>query len=103
LEGLAAVATSTAAAATLAGLSFNGLDGIALTSRGLLLDAQEVFAFVADTTQAKEFALARWLVKGADSGQLFVRCREAATDALRRNRRAIGTLRGRPVRPGQQS
>jgi hypothetical protein len=103
LEGLAAVATSTTAAATLAGLSFNGLDGIALTSRGLLLDAQEGFAFVADTTQAKEFALARWLVEGADGGQLFVRCREAATDALRRIRRAIGTLRGRPARPGQQS
>ncbi|HYI81936.1 MAG TPA: hypothetical protein VEX11_01850, partial [Acetobacteraceae bacterium] len=44
------------------------------TSRGLLLDAQKGFAFVADCTQAKEFALAHWLVNGADGGRLFVRC-----------------------------
>ena len=44
MEGLAAAATAT----TLAGLSFNGLDGIAATSRGLLLDAQNGFAFVVD-------------------------------------------------------
>ena len=74
VEGLAAVATSTTAATTLAGLSFNGLDGIAPTSRGLLLDAQKGFAFVVDCTQAKEFALAHWLVNGADGGRLFVRC-----------------------------
>ena len=74
VEGLAAVATSTTSATTLAGLSFNGLDGNTATSRGLLLDAQEGFTFVVDTTQAKEFALAHWLVNGADGGRLFVRC-----------------------------
>jgi hypothetical protein len=58
VEGLEAVATSTTAQTTLAGLAFNGLDGIAPTARGLLCDAQKGFAFVVDTTQAKEFALA---------------------------------------------
>ena len=62
MEGSAAVAISTT---ILAGLSFNGLDGIAATSRGLLMDAQKGFAFVVDTRQAKEFALAHWLVNGA--------------------------------------
>ena len=84
VEGLAAVATSTAAATTLAGLSFNGLDGIAATSRGLLLDAQKGFAFVVDTRAAKEFALAHWLVGGTDGGRLFVRCFDAAM-AVREN------------------
>ena len=74
VEGLAAVATSTTTQTTLAGLAFNGLDGIAATGRGLLLNAQEGFAFVVDCTQAKEFALAHWLVNGADCGRLFVRC-----------------------------
>ena len=46
VEGLAAVAMSPTAATTLAGLSFNRLDGITDTSRGLLLDAQKGFAFV---------------------------------------------------------
>ena len=27
-----------------------------------------------DRTQAKEFALAHWLVNGADGGRIFVRC-----------------------------
>ena len=27
-----------------------------------------------DTTQAKDFSLAHWLVNGADGGRLFVRC-----------------------------
>jgi hypothetical protein len=74
VEGLTAVATSTTAATTLAGLAFNGLDGITPTSRGLLCDAQKGFAFVLDCTQAKEFALPHWLVNGADGGRLFVRC-----------------------------
>ncbi|MBX6741139.1 MAG: hypothetical protein IRY87_03710, partial [Acetobacteraceae bacterium] len=78
VEGLAAVATSTTTATTLAGLSFNGLDGITPTARGLLLDAQKGFAFVVDCSQAKEFALAHWLVGGADGGRLFVRCFDAA-------------------------
>ena len=73
VEGLATVASSTTAA-TLAGLSFNGLDGMAPTSRGLLCDRQNGFAFVVDCTQAKEFALAQWLINGADGGRLFVRC-----------------------------
>jgi hypothetical protein len=38
VEGLAAVATSTTAATTLAGLSFNRLDGIAATSRGRIYE-----------------------------------------------------------------
>jgi hypothetical protein len=67
---LAALATSNTTAITLAGLS---LDGIAPTSRGLLLQ-QKGLTFVVDTTQAKEFALAHWLVNGADGGRLFVRC-----------------------------
>jgi hypothetical protein len=41
LQELAAVAASTTAATALAGLSFNGLDGIAATGRGLLCDAQK--------------------------------------------------------------
>src|ERR671912_1128191 len=32
------------------------------------------FTFVVNCTQAKEFALAHWLVNGADGGRLFVRC-----------------------------
>ncbi|MGK7867676.1 hypothetical protein [Falsiroseomonas sp. E2-1-a20] len=31
-------------------------------------------AFVVDASSAKVFALAHWLVGGADGGQLFVRC-----------------------------
>jgi hypothetical protein len=42
--------------------------------RGLLCDAQKGFAFVVDCTQSKEFALAHWLVNGADGGRVFVRC-----------------------------
>ena len=58
----------------LAGLSFNGLDGVTPTSRGLSTEAQKGLAFVVDCTQAKAFALAHWLVNGADGGRLFVRC-----------------------------
>ena len=56
------------------GLSPDGLDGVAATGRGLLLDAQRGIAFAVDRTQAKEFALAHWLVNGADGGRIFVRC-----------------------------
>ena len=56
------------------------LDGIAATRRGLLLETQKGFAFVVDCSQAKEFALAHWLVGGADGGRLFVRCFDAATN-----------------------
>ncbi len=76
-EGLAAVATSTIAATTLAALSSNGLDGIAPTGRGLLRDAQKGFAFVVGCTQIKEFALAHGLAGGGDGGRLFVRCFDA--------------------------
>ena len=55
-----------------------GLDGVTAASRGLLVDAQKGFAFVVDTTAAKEFALAHWLVGGVDGGRLFVRCFDAA-------------------------
>ncbi len=37
-------------------------------------------AFVVDTTSAKEFALAYWLVGGADGGRLFVRCFDGAAN-----------------------
>jgi hypothetical protein len=67
-----------ASATTLVQPCFNGLDGIACTSRGLLLNAQEGFASVVDCTQAKEFAFAHWLVGGADGGWLFARCYDAA-------------------------
>ena len=56
------------AAAIPAGLSSAGLDGIAPTSRGPLLDAQKGFAFAVDTTQAKELALVYRLVNGIDGG-----------------------------------
>jgi hypothetical protein len=40
----------------------------------LLLDAQKGFRLRGGCTQAKEFALADWLVNGVDGGRLFVRC-----------------------------
>ncbi|WP_135466492.1 hypothetical protein [Crenalkalicoccus roseus] len=50
VEGLTAVAvaTSTTSATTLAALSFNGLDRIAATTHGLLLEAQRGLAFVVE-------------------------------------------------------
>jgi hypothetical protein len=80
VEKVATLATSTTAATTLAGLCFNGLDGIAATSRGLLLDANRGMAFVVDTSSAKEFALAHWLVGGVDGGRLFVRVFDGAAN-----------------------
>jgi hypothetical protein len=80
VEKLATLATSTTAATTLAALCFNGLDGIAATSRGLLLDANRGMAFVVDTSSAKEFALAHWLVGGVDGGRLFVRVFDGAAN-----------------------
>ncbi len=70
VEGLAVVATSTTSATTLAGLSFNGLDDITPTARGLLLEAQRGLAFVVDCSQTKEFALVHSLVGGADGGRI---------------------------------
>ena len=74
VEGLAAVATSTTAADHPGGAVLQRPGRHRATARGLLLDAQKGFAFVVDCTQAKEFALAHWLVNGADGGRLFVRC-----------------------------
>lgn len=62
----------------MAALSWNGLDGIAATGRGLLLNANRGVAFVVQTTHAKELALAHWLVGGADGGRLCVRCFDGA-------------------------
>jgi hypothetical protein len=73
VEEPATLATSTTAATALAGPCYNGLDGIAVTVRGLLLDANRGLAFVVDTFSAKEFALTNWLDGGADGGRLFVR------------------------------
>jgi hypothetical protein len=80
VEKLATLATSTTAATTLAGLCFSGLDGIAATARGLLLVANRGMAFVVDTSSAKKFALAHWLVGGVDGGRLFVRVFDGAAN-----------------------
>jgi hypothetical protein len=60
------MATSTTAETTMAALSWNGLNGITPTARGLLLNPNRGIGFVIQTTHAKEFALAHWLVGGAD-------------------------------------
>jgi hypothetical protein len=62
------MATFITAKTTVAALSWNGLDGITPTARGLLLNPNRGIGFVVQTTHAKEFALAYWLVGGADSG-----------------------------------
>jgi hypothetical protein len=46
---------------------------VTATGRGLLLNANRGMAFVVQTTRAKEFALAPWLVGGADGCRLYVR------------------------------
>ena len=84
VKRLTTLATSTTAATTLAGLCFDGLDGIATTARGLLLDANRGMAFVVDTSSAKEFALAHWLVGGVDGKRLFVRVFDGAAN-VRKN------------------
>ncbi|GIX10383.1 hypothetical protein [Elioraea sp.] len=82
VESLAVVSTGTTAATTLAGVSFAGLSGITPTASGLLLNANRGLVFVVDVREAKEFALAHWLVGGADGGRLFVRCFDAAKTIL---------------------
>jgi hypothetical protein len=62
------MATFTTAETTMAALSWNGLNGITATARGLLLNPNRGIGFVVQTTHAKEFALAHWLVGGADGG-----------------------------------
>jgi hypothetical protein len=51
---------------------------VTATGRGLLLDANRDVAFVVDTSQAKESALAHRLTSGASGGRLFVRVFEGA-------------------------
>jgi hypothetical protein len=78
VEGACIMATSTTAEATMAALSWNGLNGITPTARGLLLNPNRGVGFVVQTTHAKEFALAHWLVGGADGGRLCLRCFDGA-------------------------
>ena len=66
VEGACIIATSTTAETAMAALSCNGLSGITPTTRGLLLNPNRGVGFVVPTTHAKEFALAHWLVGGAD-------------------------------------
>jgi hypothetical protein len=58
----------------MAALSWNRLNGIKPTARGLLLNPNRGIGFFVQTTHAKEFALADWLVGGADGGRLCLRC-----------------------------
>ena len=62
----------------MAALSRNGLNGITPTARGLLLNPNRVVGFVVQSTHAKGFALAHWLVGGADGGRLCLRCSDSA-------------------------
>jgi hypothetical protein len=78
VEGACIIATSTTAETTMAALSWNGLNGITATARGLLLNPNRGIGFVVQTTHAKEFALAHWLVGGADGGRLCMRCFDSA-------------------------
>ncbi len=78
MEGACIIATSTTAETTMAALSWNGLNGITPTARGLLLNPNRGIGFVVQTTHAKEFALAHWLVGGADGGRLCLRCFDGA-------------------------
>ena len=78
VEGACIIATSTTAETTMAALSWNGLNGITPTARGLLLNPNRGIGFVVQTTHAKEFALAHWLVGGADGGRLCLRCFDGA-------------------------
>ncbi|MCA3277508.1 MAG: hypothetical protein ING26_18515 [Roseomonas sp.] len=78
VEGACIIATSTTAETTMAALSWNGLNGITATARGLLLNPNRGVGFVVQTNHAKEFALAHWLVGGADGGRLCLRCFDAA-------------------------
>jgi hypothetical protein len=78
VEGACIIVTSTTAETSMAALSWNGLNGITATARGLLLNSNRGVGFVVQTTHAKEFALAHWLVGGADGGRVCLRCFDAA-------------------------
>ena len=62
----------------MAALSWNGLNGITPTARGLLLNPNRGVGFLVQTTHAKEFALAHWLVGDAVGGRLCLRCFDTA-------------------------
>ncbi|GIX10741.1 glycosyl hydrolase family 28-related protein [Elioraea sp.] len=78
VEGLCTIATSTTTATTLADFCFNGLSGLTPTAHAVQLAANRGLGWVVDVTQAKEFALAHWLMGGAAGGRLFVRCFDGA-------------------------
>jgi len=78
VEGLCTIATSTTTATYIADFCFNGLSNITATSRGVELAANRGLGWVLDVSQAKEVALAHWLVFGSAGGRLFVRCFDAA-------------------------
>ena len=77
-EGACIMATSAVAGTAMAALSWNGLNGITPTAGGLMLNPNRGIGFVVQTTHAKEFALAHWLVGGADGGRLCLRCFDGA-------------------------
>jgi hypothetical protein len=78
VEGLVTIATSTTTATAMADFCFNGLSNLTATSRGVELAANRGLGWVLDVSQAKEVALAHWLVWGAAGGRLFARCFDAA-------------------------
>jgi hypothetical protein len=78
VEGLITVATTTTAATWIADFCFNGLSGMTATQRGVELAANRGLGWMLDVSQAKEVALAHWLVGNAAGGRLFVRCFDVA-------------------------
>ncbi len=73
-----AAASGSAGAGQPRRLSFNGLDGHRRCRARAAAVAEKGFAFVVGCAQAKEFALAHWLVNGAEGSRLFVRCFDGA-------------------------
>ena len=63
---------------TLTDFLFPGLDGYALTSRGVILGSSRGLGFVVDTRSCKDFALA----VDADDPRLFVQCFDASGQLL---------------------
>ncbi len=78
VEGLITIATSTTTATAMADFCFNGLSNVTPTDRAVTLAASRGLAWILDTTQAKEFALAHWLTNGDQGGRLFVRTFDSA-------------------------
>jgi hypothetical protein len=73
-----AAASGSAGAGQPRRLSFNGLDGHRRRRARAAAVAKKGFAFMVGCAQAKEFALAHWLVNGAERSRLFVRCIDGA-------------------------